>query len=326
MFRFELIDLHRRQPGEIPQHLARVLADAMAAVADRAGCHRQFGHDVGDGHGAQIVVRDFGEHAARGVMRVGEDVGHRVYARGRHFGGMHKLLGFGASVLHSPARDDVVDRILMFDPREGGGKTRVGRQCGLADRFGDAPEYGIACRSDVKILLVRGRIEVVRRIAGQPRAGAHRDRAQFFERRHVRLHETESAFVKRRVDDLSFAGLVACFEGQHGAERRIEAGDVVGGGGRNAAGRPVGVASNVAYAADRFADHAVAGALAVRTGLAVAADADHDQAGIQFRQFVVTQPPRFERTGTKILDQEVAFRRDGFYQLLAARFAQVHCN
>ena len=87
--------------------------------------------------------------------------------------------------------------------------------------------------------------------------------SEFFERRHMRLHEAERAFVQRGVDDLPAAGLVPRLERDHRPERRIQAGDVVGDGGRDAAGRTIGVAGDMADAADRLANDAVAGPLAV---------------------------------------------------------------
>ena len=82
----------------------------------------------------------------------------------------------------------------------------------------------------------------------------------------------------------------------------------------------------MADAADRLANDAVVGTLTVRARLPVTADADHDEAGIYFRERCVAESPRFERTRAKILDQEIAFGDQRFNKLLAARLAQVHAD
>ena len=71
--------------------------------------------------------------------------------------------------------------------------------------------------------------------------------------------------------------LAAREQRQRRAEGSVEAGDVVGHRDGDARGRPVRIAREVAQPAHRLADHAVAGALAVGTVLAEAADAHHHE-------------------------------------------------
>ena len=176
------------------------------------------------------------------------------------------------------------------------------------------------------VLPVAGRIEVVRRIPGQPRARAHRDAAEFFERRHMWFHEAERAFVECGIDDLALAGRVPRFERKQRAECRVQARNVIGRRCGDAAGRTVGVTGDVAQSADCFADHAVAGPLAIRAGLPVAADADHDQAGVDCRQVGIAQPPRFKRSRPEVLDQKITFGGETPDDRLSPWFAQIDAD
>jgi len=105
------------------------------------------------------------------------------------------------------------------------------------------------------------------------RAGTPGNLAQLLKGGDVRLHETESALVESRIDDLTLARARAIVDRHHRPEGRVQAGDVIGEGGRHARWRPVRLAGDLAQATDRLADHPVAAALAVRTLLAEATDA-----------------------------------------------------
>src|SRR5829696_7551433 len=76
----------------------------------------------------------------------------------------------------------------------------------------------------------------------------------------------------------------------------------------------------------RFTDHAKSRALRVRPGLAESADADHDQARIDRRQFGVTEAPLFEGARPEIFDEHVALRHQLADQALALGVVQVHRN
>ena len=69
------------------------------------------------------------------------------------------------------------------------------------------------------------------------------------------------------------------------------------------------LAGQVAQPAHGFGDHSKTGAVAVRAGLAIAADAQHDQARIEFQQIARPQPPALHRAGPKIFNQYIGIQR-----------------
>ena len=79
----------------------------------------------------------------------------------------------------------------------------------------------------------------------------------------------------------------------------------------------------VAQAAYGFCDHAKTRLVAVGAGLAVAADAQHDQARIEFEQFVGAKPPAFHRAGAKVLDQHIGVQRELAHDGLRVKAFQV---
>jgi len=113
---------------------------------------------------------------------------------------------------------------------------------------------------------------------------------------------------------------------ERGAERAVQAGDVVGHRHRDARGRPVLVASEVAQAAHRLANDAVAGALAVGPVLAKAADAHHHQARVALRELLVAQAPLLQAAGAEVLHHHVAARSELGGDPLALRAAQVDAD
>ena len=121
-------------------------------------------------------------------------------------------------------------------------------------------------------------------------------------------------------------GLGAGMDGCHGTKGGVDRGQVVGGSQGHPGRRAVRVAGHVAHPADCFANGAVAGALGVRAGLAVAADAHHDQAGVARRQSLVAQAKSFHDAGAVVLHQNVGAGdqflryRTAFYRL------EVQCN
>ena len=66
--------------------------------------------------------------------------------------------------------------------------------------------------------------------------------------------------------------------------------------------------SQVAQAAHGFCYHAKARAVAVGAGLAVTTDAQHDEARIEFEQFVRPQPPALHRARTEIFYQHIRIK------------------
>ena len=68
------------------------------------------------------------------------------------------------------------------------------------------------------------------------------------------------------------------------------------------------------------------GALTVGARLPEARDADHDQAGMNRLQGVVTEAPFFEGAGTIVLDHDVVLGYETFYNLNAEGRSQVECD
>src|SRR6185369_14740577 len=84
-----------------------------------------------------------------------------------------------------------------------------------------------------------------------------------------------------------------------------------------------GLAGQVAQAAHRLGHDAEAGAVAIRPGLAIAADPQHDQAGIEPEQYVRAEPPAFQRTWAEVLDQHVGMAGELAHDFLRVVILQV---
>ena len=126
----------------------------------------------------------------------------------------------------------------------------------------------------------------------------------------MRLHEGERPFMERRIHHLPAAGAGALLQGHHGAEGRVEPGDIVGERGVHTRRRRIGLAGEVAQPAHGLAHHPVAAPAAGGAGLAEAADPDHDQPRIGGAQRLVAEPPALHGAGAEVLDQDVCALRE----------------
>src|SRR5690606_17992231 len=87
--------------------------------------------------------------------------------------------------------------------------------------------------------------------------------------------------------------------------------------------RPVRVAGDVAQPAHGLTDDTEPGPLAVRAGLAVARDADHDQLRVDLAEPIPAEPPALQRARPEVLHQDVGGGDQAPRDLLPLRLAQV---
>ena len=195
-------------------------------------------------------------------------------------------------------------------------------QGGLADRLAEAGKDGVLIGGDDHHAVGAG-IDVRRGDVRQDRAGALAGIAFELVFRDEGFHHREHGLVDGRVDHLAFAGLLPVVQRGERAEGGVEARETVAERDAGARGHAVGFAHHIAQAAHGFTDGRVAGAGGIGAGLAVAGDADHDEAGVDGFQGVVAEAPFLERAGAKILEQEISLRDQLADDVLAFLFAQV---
>jgi len=199
---------------------------------------------------------------------------------------------------------------------------RVRREVGLPHRLGEAGEDGVLVRRD-QHHAIRGPVDVRRRDVRQDRAGALADVARLVVLGHERLHHVEHRLVDRRVDHLAAAGLVAVVQGGEGADAGERGCQRVTDRDAHPRRRRRGVAHDVAQATHRLADRAEAGLPRIRARLPETGHTDHDQAGVDRRQFGPPESPFFHRARPEILEQEVRLLDEVLEQRLAVGLAQV---
>ena len=126
------------------------------------------------------------------------------------------------------------------------------------------------------------------------------------------LHAVEDRFVQRHIHHLAASfgrfftdALGSGLQCQQHTDHAVQRGQRVAQAHARAHRHPAGLAHQVAQAAHRFGHHCEAGQVAVRAGLAVAADAQHDQPGVLSRQRLVAQSPFLQRAGLEVLDQHI---------------------
>ena len=190
-----------------------------------------------------------------------------------------------------PVADDLVQLVLVAPARNVIGEPVVGGQFGLTHRRAQPPEHGVLVGGDHHPAAVGGSVDVRRGDALQ--AGARRAA------HHTAdvvvgdggLLDGQAGFGQRGVDHLAFAGDGAPVERGQRALRGEHAGQAVAERQRQPRRRSAGESVHVPQAADGFGDRGVAGLVCFRSGLAVAGDADQDDAAIAFAQHVVTEVP-----------------------------------
>jgi hypothetical protein len=116
-------------------------------------------------------------------------------------------------------------------------------------------------------------------------------------------------------------------QGQHHPDRPIEARNVVAEGSRSRHDRRFsGEAGEVGQAAESVRDVREAGPAAIRAGLPVARDAQHDEAGIHRAQRRPAEAPLLHPAGAEVLNKHVRLGDQLLEQLDAFRAAQINRN
>jgi hypothetical protein len=130
------------------------------------------------------------------------------------------------------------------------------------------------------------------------------------------FEDSERGAVERGVDDgtLAVATRVARVQRAEGGLRREQTGEVVGDRHTDAYRRAIGVTGEVEEASVADAHAIEARAARVRTVLAEAADAHHDEPRVEGAGRDV---PTLERAGTKVLDHDVGRRGELAEEVLA---------
>ena len=164
--------------------------------------------------------------------------------------------------------------------------------------------------------------------AGEGVAGALADRAVGVVLGDGRFQHREDRLVERDVHDLPRAGTralaalaLAIEQGHQRTDHAEEAGQGVAEADARAHRRAIGVAGQVADAAERLRDVGEAGAVAIGAGLPVAGDADEDDARVRRAQHLVAEVPAFQRAGPEILNHHVAAAHEVQREFLPGRLA-----
>ena len=255
-------------------------------------------------------------------MRVRQHLRSAIDIAGGHamlFAQVQQVLAGKAA---GPFHDQLVQFGLMLAARDMRGIARILAQFRPAHHRRHPLPDAVLVAAD-QDAAVAGRIDIGRRDLRQDRAGAFADMAGDRIFRHRRFHIGEHRLVDRRVDHLPLAGLVAVLQRHQCAEAGVGGGERVTDRKAGPAGRAIRLAHDIAHAAHRLADAAIAGAVRIGAGLAIAGHADHDQPLVDRAQRLVIQTPFFQRAGTEILEQEVGFLDQPLDDRLAFLFSQV---
>jgi hypothetical protein len=160
-------------------------------------------------------------------------------------------------------------------------QRRVGRQVVAADGLHQAAEDAVAVAGHQHVA-VGAAVGVAGRDAGQRAAGGLAHGAEGAVLGQQAFHAVEHALVQRHVDHLPLARFTSLAvvqrhqDADHAVQRRQRVADAHAHAHRRAAG----LGRQVAQPAHGLGHHAEAGLVAVGAGLAVAADAQHDQARV----------------------------------------------
>ena len=84
-----------------------------------------------------------------------------------------------------------------------------------------------------------------------------------------------------------------------------------------------GLGRQVTQAAHGLGHYAKAGAVSVRASLAIAADAQHDEARVERQQYLGPQSPALHRAGSKVLYQDIAFQGQLAHNVLCFGLLQI---
>jgi hypothetical protein len=239
-------------------------------------------------------------------MFVLEDVGDAVDLADRHFAVDAALHHLVAGHRADPFDDHPVDLVACRQALALIAIAIGSSQFRFAHHRGEAFEHLVGGARDGHPLVVDGAEMPVRN--GDEAAGAlaFADLAEEAVSGGDFVHLAEHRLVDADVDDLAFAARLAVAQCQQDADRAVETGQVITH--RRGAGdhrRLAGEAGEVGEPGETMRDVREARTPAIRSGLPVARDAQHYQAGVGLAQRVPAEPPFLHRTGTEVLDQHI---------------------
>src|SRR5882724_4110594 len=154
------VELVVGQSKDVLVDLSIVLAEPRRAALDRSRRSRQAWIDTLHLHRADCRVVDLDDIAARGIVRILEDVADAERAGDRHLCRVHDRLDLVRGPLAAPIGDDPVDLIAV--PSAIGERLEAGiaGELGLADRLCEPREEAVA-RGDDRNELAVFRLPVV---------------------------------------------------------------------------------------------------------------------------------------------------------------------
>src|SRR6185369_413163 len=137
------------------------------------------------------------------------------------------------------------------------------------------------------------------------------------------FHAVEYRLVQGHVDHLTAPARVAVLQSQQDADHAMQCGQRIADAYADSHRHAPRLAGQVAQAAHRFGHDTEARAIAIGSGLAIAADAQHDQAAIELEQAVGAEAPAFERSGTEVFNQHVGMAGEPAHDVLRVGILQV---
>ena len=295
-----------------------------AGMRTEPGVRTSFGTMPGTSSSSPDLGAGPQQHVASLVLRIGNDVLDGVDAPGRHPRAVQHR-----ERLLQPCGSAVQSAIAWSSSRHAGGATGVVRQARIggeivpAEGAHQALEDAVAVAGDQDPAIAAG-IGIARGDAGQRTAGGMADRTEGAVLRQQALHAVEHRLVERHVHHLPVPAVaIALAQGRQHADGAVKRGERIADAHAHAHGHPPRLAGQVPQPAHGFADHAEPRPIPVRAGLAVAGDAQHDQARIDRRQRLVSQPPALQRARAEVLDQHVRVPDQPAHDVLSFGAAKV---
>ena len=262
-------------------------------------------------------------------MRVVRNVFSRVDATHRHTGGVQHLQHLRHRALRRPRPDGCID--LGHTPDA----PRVRRQFGIGGQVipsdGDhqALEDGVAIAANHHHA-IGTRVSVAGRDTRQGRASRLAHRPESTVLRQQAFHAVEHGLVQGHVHHLATAfrrlgadAGVAGLQGQQHADHPMQRGQGVSQADTGPHGRTAWLAIEVTHAAHGLGHHGKPWSVFVGAALAVAADAQHDEAGVARAELLVAHAPLLHGAGLEVLDQHIGFIDEAAHQLAPFGRAQV---
>ncbi len=288
------------------------------------GVALSFGMMPGNFQRAAVGGRHVVDHFTRLILRIFDDVLDRINPAGRHAGGVQLFQGVLQGLRDGPRGDRGVEfadaRHAAIVVRQAGIVPKIG----AVDHFHQALENPVAVARDQQVAAVFADIRVRRRDAGQRGAGRLADHAAAIIFRQRALHHVEDGFVERDVDHLAAAAVnIAMIQRHQQPDESMQRGQRIADGNPDPHRCPAGFAGKVAQAAHRFADDAETGTVAIRPGLAVAGNTQHDELGIQRVSLLPAEVPLLQLAGPEIFDHHVHLLHQLAHHFLAFGGVQV---